>query len=138
MSAMKNGFTIVMVAAVALVGFGCGDDDGDEGAPDATASVERYCELTRELDRAGEEFFEDLEKDPDATPKDYQAAERQLVEESEESLDELQDVAPAEIKDDVAILVQALSARAGLEAEVPPNAEAAETRITKFEKQNCV
>jgi hypothetical protein len=138
MIATKNGFTIVIVAAIALVGFGCGDDGGDEGAPEATANVERYCELTRELDRVGGEIFEDLEKDPDATPKDFQAAERQLVEESEESLDELQDVAPAEIKDDVAILVQALSARSGLEAEVPPNAEVAETRITKFEKQNCV
>ena len=53
MSAMKNGFTIVIVAAVALVGFGCGDDDGDEGAQVATASVERYCELTRELNEAG-------------------------------------------------------------------------------------
>ena len=138
MSAMKNGFTIVIVAAVALVGFGCGDDDGDEGAPDATASVERYCELTRELDRAGGEMFEELEKDPDASPKDFRAAERQLVEESEESLDELQEVAPAEIKDDVTSLVQALSARAGLDAKVPPDAEAAETRVTKFEKQNCV
>ena len=81
--------------------------------------------------------FEDLEKDPDATPKDFQAAERQLVDENEDSLDELQEVAPAEIKNDVAILVHALRARAGLEAEVPPDAEAAETRITKFEKQNC-
>ena len=137
MSAMKNGFTIVMVAAVALVGFGCGDDDGDEGAPDATASVERYCELSRELDRAGGKMFEDLEKDRDATPKDFKAAERQLVEKNEVYLEELQQVPPAEIKDDVAILVEALRARAGLEAEVPPGAEAAETRVTKFEKQNC-
>jgi hypothetical protein len=137
MSAMKNGFTIVIVAAVALVGFGCGDDDGDEGAPDATASVERYCELTRELDRAGTEIFEDLEKDPNATPKDFEAAERQLVEENKESLEDLQEVAPAEIKNDVAILVEALRARAGLEAEVRAGAEAAETRIDKFEKPNC-
>lgn len=138
MSAMNNVFTIVIVAAVAVVGFGCGDDDRDEGAPDATASVERYCELTRELDRAGGEMFEDLEKDPDASRKDFEAAERQLVQENEQSLEELQDVASAEIKDDVAILVEALRARAGLEAEVPPDAEAAETRVTKFEKQNCV
>jgi hypothetical protein len=137
MSAMKNGFTIVMVAAVALVGFGCGDDDGDEGAAHATASVERYCELTRELDRAGTQIFEDLEKDPDATRKDYEAAERQLVEENGESLEEIQEVAPAEIKDDVAILVEALRARAGLDAEVQPEAGAAETRIDKFEKPNC-
>lgn len=131
---MKNGVTIVIVAAVALVGFGCGDDDGDEGA---TASVERYCELTRELDRAGAEMFDDLEKDPDATPKDFEAAERQLVEENEESLEEIQEVAPAEIKDDVAVLVEALRARAGLDAEAQPDAEAAETRIDKFEKPNC-
>jgi hypothetical protein len=137
MSAMKNGFTIVIVAAVALVGFGCGDDDGDEGAQVASASVERYCELTRELDRAGGEIFEDLEKDPDATPKDFEAAERQMVEENEGSLEELQEVVPAEIQNDVAILVEALRARAGLEAEVSPDAEAAETRIDKFEKQNC-
>ena len=134
---MKNGFTIVMVAAVALVGFGCGGDGGDEGAPDATASVERYCELTRELDRAGVKMFEELEKDPDATPKDFKAAERQLVEENEHSLEKLQEVAPAEINDDVAMLVEALRARAGLEAEVPPEADAAETRIIKFEKQSC-
>jgi hypothetical protein len=132
MIAMKTGFV------VAMVGFGCGDDDGDEGAPEATASVERYCQLTRELDRAGGEIFEDLEKDPDATPKDFKAAERQLVEENEGSLEELQEVVPDEIKDDVAILVEALRARAGLEADVPPGAEAAETRIDKFEKQNCV
>ena len=138
MIAMKNGFTIGIVAAVALVGFGCGDDDGDDGAPAATASVERYCELTRELDQAGGKVFEELEKDPDATPKDFQAAERQLVEDNEESLDELQEVAPVAIKDDVASLVHALNARAGLEAKVPQDADAAETRITKFEKQNCV
>ena len=137
MIAMKNGFTIGIVAAVALVGFGCGDDDGD-GAPAATASVERYCELTRELDRAGGRTFEELEKDPEATPKDFQAAERQLVEDNEESLEELQEVAPVAIKDDVASLVHALSVRAGLEDKVPQDAEAAETRITKFEKQNCV
>ena len=137
MSAMKNGFTVVIVAAVALVGFGCGDDDGNEGAPAATVSVERYCELTRELDRAGGEIFEELEKDPDASPKDFEAAERQMVEQNEGSLEELQQVVPDEIKDDVAILVEALRARAGLEGEVSPDAGAAETRIDKFEKQNC-
>ena len=92
---------------------------------------------TRELDRAGEEIFEELEKDPDATPKDFEAAVRQLVEENEASLEELQQVAPAEITDDVASLVEALRARAGRLADVPPDADAAETPIGEFEKQNC-
>lgn len=135
---MKNGFTIVRVAAVPWWAFGCGDDDGDEGAPDATASVERYCELySRARSGRGEEIFEELEKDPDATPKDFEAAVRQLVEENEASLEVLQQVAPAEIKGNVAILVEALRARAGLLADVPPDADAADTPIRKFEKQNC-
>ena len=60
-----------------------------------------------------------------------------MVEENEGSLEELDEVAPDEIKDNVAMRVQALRAQAGLEAEVSPDAEAADTRIDKFEKQNC-
>ena len=126
---------LIAVAAIALVPLGCGDDD--DGGSDTTASVARYCELTQELDKAGEKAFKDLENDSDATRKDFVAAERQFVEENQESLEAVQDVAPAEITDDVAILVKALRARAGLEAGIPSEADAAEGRINKFEKENC-
>jgi non-homologous end joining protein Ku len=128
---------MVMVAAMALGASGCGDDDDDEGAPAAEASVERYCELSRQLDRAGQKVFEDLEQDPEATSKDFEAAERQLVEENEEPLQEIQEVAPAEIRDDVATLVQALRARAGLGEPPQANSGAAERRITEFERESC-
>jgi len=134
---LRAGFAIVIASAVVLGAIGCGDDDGDEAAPDATASVERYCELSRELDRAGEERFEALEEDPNATREDFEAAERELVEENEDALEEIQEAAPAEINDDAAILAEALRARAGLADEVPPDAGEAERRINRFEQENC-
>jgi hypothetical protein len=134
---LRAGFAIVIASAVVLGATGCSDDDGDEAAPDGTASLERYCELSRELDRAGEEQLEALEEDPNATVEDLKAAERELIEENEDALEEIQEVAPAEINDDVAIRVEALRARAGLADEVPPDAKEAERRINMFKEENC-
>jgi hypothetical protein len=131
------GFAVVIASALMLGTIGCGDDDSEE-APEATASVERFCELSRELDRAGEEQFEALEEDPNATREDFEAAERELVEENEDALEEIQEAAPAEINDDVAVLVEALRARAGLADEMPSDADEAERRINGFEEENCV
>ena len=135
---MRSRTTLIcLLAALAAVAIGCGGDDGDDESNDVTAGAERYCELTKELDAAGQEEFEALEDDPDATREDFEAAERALYEENEAQIEEAQEVAPPEIADDVEVLVEALRARAGLGGQVPANAGEADQRVQEYEAENC-
>jgi hypothetical protein len=129
-------FGLILLGVItAVLAVGCGDDDDDQTA---AADLERFCALSEELDRAGADAFRELEQDPDATPEDFEAAERELVESHEAQIDELQEVAPPEIAEDARTLAEALRARAGLGAKVDEGeAEAAEQRVQRFEKQNC-
>ena len=120
----------------------CGDDDDDNGvdtgARTAVADVGRYCELTKQVDEAGEETFRELEQDPDATEEDFEALEREFVETHQEELDEIVRVAPDEIREDIDVLIAATRSRAGLGPEVPESeSEAAERRVNAFEEENC-
>lgn len=110
---------------------GCGDDD-DEAAGD----TERYCQLTRELDKAGEDAFAPLEADETATEEDFADAGRRFFDEHRDDFNELRQTAPEEIREDVTVLLDGMKARAGGE-EPPPEADAAEGRIQEFEAQNC-
>jgi outer membrane PBP1 activator LpoA protein len=142
MSRAKSALVCTPLLAALLLA-GCGDDDdtttpvGTETV--ATADVERYCELSKELDAAGEEQFEALEQDPNATNEDFEEAEADLVESNEAQLEEIQQVAPPEIAADVGVLVAGLRARAGLEEGGPSEREQnqAEIRIDAFENDNC-
>jgi hypothetical protein len=155
---------IATCACLALAA--CGGDDAAEttaGAPAETAATtperaagpettasetavvsapagdaDRYCALARELDASGEKFFADLGED--ATAAEYEAAERAFVEASQDTLEELRTVAPAEISADVPILLAALFQRAGLPADIAVDeaqSSAAEERIRAFEDANC-
>ena len=116
----------------------CGDDDDEPADTNASADVDRYCELTNQLDEAGSEAFRELEQDSEATQKDFEEAEADFVRQHEAELDELAEVAPEEIQDDVPVLLAGLRGRAGLE-EPPDDQELkkAEKAITRFERQNC-
>jgi hypothetical protein len=130
------GILIALILAVALSA--CGE--GDEAEPTtAQSDLARYCDLSRELDQAGQEQFQSLEDDPDATGEDFAAAERALVEENEDALNEIQEIAPPEIRDHAVTLVTALRVRAGVsDAQIDPaDAEDAEKAIDDFEKENC-
>ena len=129
---------VLTVLAGVLVA--CGDDGGGDGTTAAGGGdLERYCEISAELDAAGQEEFEALEKDPKATQEDFEAAERRLVEDNEELLEEIQSVAPAEIASDVKTQVEAVRARAGLTDGGPSGREEqeAELAINDFEQENC-
>ncbi len=128
----------LLLASLVLVA-ACGDDDDDasDGTEVAAADTERYCELSAELDRAGQAQFESLEQDPNATEADFEAVEREFVETYEDEIDELQEVAPDEIAGDVALLVEGLRARAGLGGEEPGGIGKAEERLDQFETQSC-
>jgi hypothetical protein len=137
---LKLVLACVLVAPAFLAG--CGDDDSDTSATTeaaAAADSARYCELTEELDAAGEKIFAPLEQDQNATPEDFEQAEAQLVEENQDQLEEIQQVAPPEIQPDAETIVSALYVRAGLEEAGPSSSEvgAAEKRLDAFEKENC-
>ena len=138
--------SIITLAAVAALALAACGDDGDEGAGSQTTTatvaaagdVERYCALTRQLDADGERFFAGLGRD--ASPAQYEAAERRFIEAHSADLDELGRVAPAAIRSDVQKLFAGMRERAGLKPAIEVSeaqAAAAEERIQAFEKQGC-
>lgn len=134
---------IIVIAVIALLGLtACGDDDNESDKKAATAdtgNVARYCTLTRELDAAGEKFFAKLERE-DASPKEFEAAERRFIEQSAGKIKETEQVAPQDIKADVRKLLAGMRQRAGLETTIEVDeseASAAEQRLRAYEKRNC-
>jgi hypothetical protein len=131
---------MVAATATALLALaGCGDDDESGGNGDsASADLARYCQLTAELDKAGQDFFKKLEQQ-NASEQEFEKAEREFIEQNEAKIQEVAQVAPAEIAPDVEILVESQRSRAGL-SSTPVNEEQvqpAEQRLREFEQQNC-
>lgn len=116
---------------------GPGSSGPPETGPDA--NVERYCALVQELDEAGADAFAELEADESATDEDFAAAERQFIEDHQDKFDELRDIAPEEIANDVDVLLAAQEQRAagGEQEDVAPEVAAAEERIGAFEDEHC-
>lgn len=133
MVAIRALRVVVGLALVAGVAAGCGDDEGAGG------NVERYCELVAELDEAGSEAFAALEDDESATDEDFAETERQFIEDHADDFDELRDVAPDEIADDVDVLLGAQEERAagGEQEETSDEVSQAEERVGEFEGANC-
>ena len=131
--AHKRVFWVGVVSLASVFGVGCGDDD------DEASSVERYSELVQELDEAGSEAFADLEEDESATEEDFAEAERRFVDDHQDDFDELREVAPDEIADDIEVLLAAQEERAagGEQEEASDEVVAAEERVGAFEASNC-
>ena len=110
----------LMVAGVA-----CGGDDEELSADEA-----RYCELTAELEAKGGEVFGSLPEEP--SDEELAATEKRFVEEADAELDELVEVAPEEIAEDVEAYVGGLRARASGE-----DSEASDEKILEWEEENC-
>ena len=128
--------TAIVLATVALAA--CGDTAQPSARATATppaGDAERYCALSREMDAAGTKFFARLERKENATAEDYEAAERRFVERFAPQFDAIETAAPAEIRDDVAILLAGQRQRAGLGGSV--DAGAAEKRVQAYEKRHC-
>jgi hypothetical protein len=127
-------------AALALGIAACDDEPTSSDTAAATATrtgdVERYCALTAELDALGEQIFADMPEE--ATAEDAMQREQQLVSQAAPQMEELVQVAPEEIAEDVSVLLDGLRARAAT-GEDPEQeaASAAEERILAFEEENC-
>ena len=134
---------IITATLIALGLAACGDDeDTQAGATTATAVAaagdpDRYCQIVRELDTSGEDFFAGLGED--SSPEEYEAAERRFVERYSDTLEELERVAPSQIRSDVAVLLAGQRERAGLSTTTTPESKssASEKRVQAYEKRNC-
>jgi hypothetical protein len=132
---------IVLVLAAAALGIGaCGSDDDDQDGPErAAGDPARYCALVAALDRRGQRVFAALERDDDASPAEFEAAERRFVTEAANDLAALRRAAPAALRDDVATFVEAMRGRGGLD-DAPPSearASAAEKRLRAYDERTC-
>jgi hypothetical protein len=135
---------LALGAALVVAVAACGDDDpsasGAAAAPATTSEeggdVDRYCALTAELDAKGEAVFADLPED--ASADEVMAREREFLEQVAPQFDELAEVAPDAIRDDVPVMLDGIRARTTTGAD--PDAEAsaaAEERILAFEEEHC-
>jgi hypothetical protein len=130
--------THLLIALALAVGVAaCGEDEAPPRAAAPAGDPERYCALARQLDADGEQFFSKLGED--ATPKQYETAERRFIERSQAKLAELERVAPEAIGADVRVLLAGMRQRAGLAGpEVSESkASAADERVQDFEAANC-
>ena len=127
------------VSALILAGCSAAADAAGGSASDSAAGAGdtgRYCELVEELDALGEQIFADVPQD--ASPEEYMRREQMLVEQGAPQLEELEEVAPEEIREDVGVLLDDLRERAATGQS--PDAEAAQSaegRIRAFEEENC-
>ena len=138
----RSAIIVATVLTLALAACGEDDEDTTAGSQTSTAAAaadpDRYCALTRELDAEGEQFFAGLGED--ATPEEYEAAERRFITRFAGKLEELEQAAPQEIKRDVGTLLRGQRERAGLPAATKvgeSEGATAETRIRAWEKRNC-
>jgi hypothetical protein len=137
---MLRSTTVAALTIAVFASTACGDDDTPPAQPKSAGNVERYCELTREMDAAGEKFFAELERDENATPADYEAAEREFIQAHARQFDAVERLAPPTIKSDVRTLLEGQRVRAGLApagAVDEAEASAAEERVMAFERRSC-
>ncbi len=121
--------TTLVVGSLVLAG--CGDSVEDRGGQRASGDAQRYCELSEQLDAAGEEFFAPLGENP--TPEQVRAVTERFVAANAGTLDELVRVAPSAIARDVRTFTDAFRAA----DRDNPAAQQAEERVMAWEEENC-
>lgn len=146
---------LLLVPTVLLLAAACADDSSSSASssdapasetastpqptptPSAAYDPTSYCEITGRLEQAGEKAFGGLGRD--ATPSEYEVAERHLLKDNAQLIARLTSAAPPELTDDVKVLFAAMRERAGLGDSQHNSREGnqAEKRIQAFEKKNC-
>jgi hypothetical protein len=134
---MTRFIAFATVITTALVLAACGSEDSAPRAAQSTGDLERYCALVREMDAAGSKFFARIEAKKNATPADFEAAERRFVERFTPQFEAIEHAAPTAIRADVRLLLAGQRARAGLGTVDEAEASAAEERVVKYEESRC-
>lgn len=130
--ARRKGAALAFAAVLVITLGACSDDDDDaSGDAEVAADEVRYCELTAEVEAQAEETFSGLGED--ANEEQVTAAQAQLLEDVDDELDEMVDVAPPEIADDVEAYVAFFRAQMRNEE----TEQVSDARILAWEEANC-
>ena len=126
----------LLCATVAVGLAACGDgEDSTAAAPD----LDRYCELVVELDAASAAIFGEFEQDQELSEADIAEAQQRVLDENDDLIEELERVAPNEIRDDVELSIESTRARAEQEDTDIPEQDVvdANLRLQEFRRQEC-
>lgn len=125
--------SILGLAAVLLVFGACGDDGNDASGGDAAGGdLDRYCEISSELDKRGEKAFE--EAPDDASEVDVL---KKFFADNDELFDELREVAPEEVRNDIETVYKANQDFIAGDESAAEKAEPADDRLTDYNEKNC-
>jgi hypothetical protein len=130
--------TTLLSATLAIGLVACGDDD-DSSTAAAAPDLERYCELVAELDAASAATFGALEGDAQLSEAEIADAQQQVLDENEDLIEELERVAPNEIRDDLEVSIESTRARAEEDVTDIPEDDVvdANLRLQKFRREEC-
>lgn len=134
---------LALGAALTLVVPACSDEEpttqSSTGPASVTAEsgdVDRYCTLTEDMNALGKEIFADVPED--ATAEQVMALQQQLVDRGAAILEEMEEVAPEEIREDVAVFNDDLRARAATGQSADEEAAAAAEESSRaFADEHC-
>lgn len=129
-STLRTGAAMA-VSAVLVITLGACSDDDSSSATELSADDQRYCELTAEVEAQAEEAFSEIGED--ASDEEVAAMQRQLLEDLDDELSEMVDVAPEEIANDVEAFVAFFRAQMRNEE----TDEVSDERIVEWETANC-
>lgn len=123
-------------------GQGDGAPGGGQDKPNAAApaggsqrDVARFCTTTQRLQRASRQFFAQVESQG-AAPGPPEPAQDRFLEQSQKLIGTAQQLAPASVRSDLDLIVNAL--RAGPDqAPDPAQVKAAQRSIAQFERKSC-
>lgn len=131
MTSVRRWLTgLALVGVLAIVGGAC-SDDGDGGDVGLSADEARYCELTDEVEAAGEEAFSSLGED--ASDEETAVAQKALIEDVDDELDEMVEVAPDEIAADVEAFVEFF--RASMRGQ--DTEQVSDEEVLAWEEEHC-
>ena len=130
---------VALIAVIALVGCGGGEDTSTDESVAAEPDLERYCELVGEFDARSAAVFSELEEAGVPTAEDLAAAQLRILEENEALIAEMTIVVPDEIREDFELSVESARERAeAADASQPPKEVAdAGVRLVEFRRENC-
>ena len=133
------GIFFPILWSVGALGGRGGRGRGRVVAATAAADLDRYCTAIGQLDAASNKIFAQLRQGGQISSDQLATAEKRFLQQNGDTIDELQQVAPEEIRADLATSIEASRVRAGLASGGPSAAEeaAAAQRVREFRKQNC-
>ena len=139
MRRIELAICIALCAVAGALGACGGGDDSSSTTTTSAADLDRFCAAIGELDAASNKIFAQLRQGGQISSDQLAAAEKKFLQQNADTVQELEQVAPEEIRADLATSIEASRVRAGLASGGPTAAEetAAAQHVREFRKQNC-